>query len=245
MLFSVPTRLIQEHSQRDPEWLDAAGFAMHLSWFFLPFAFSLVVAFTDRRKMLEFYCWVLAASYLSTVFYLLFPVRPPWMEEGITRILAERNFIQYTQADDNPFAAFPSLHAAIPFVIALFFLLRSERMRSLAWLAGIHGLLISFAVVYLGEHWVLDVLAGWVLAGFVAWLFVSARVRAAIHCIPGDPASASNSRCPGRGPWGRVREVIGQDAPLAPPTPNPSAAPPKAPAADPPAPAAQSPTVPG
>lgn len=188
VFFGVPTRFLQEHLYaRDMVWLDAAGFAMHLSWFFLPFAFSLVVAFTERRKMLEFYCWVLAASYLSTIFYLLLPVRPPWMEEGITRVLAERSFIRYTEVDDNPFAAFPSLHAAIPLVIALFFLLRSERKRALAWPIALHGMLISAAVVYLGEHWVLDVVAGWVLAGFVAWLFVSRRVRAVVHRIPGDP----------------------------------------------------------
>lgn len=188
--FGVPTRLLQEHLYAtDVVWLDAAGFALHLSWFFLPFTFSLVVAFTERRKMLEFYCWVLATSYLSTLFYLLLPVRPPWMEPGITRILAERNFIQYTQADDNPFAAFPSLHAAIPLVIALFFLLRSERQRVLVWPIAAHGLLISAAVVYLGEHWVLDVVAGWALAGFVAWLFVSQHVRAVLHRIPGDPLS--------------------------------------------------------
>jgi membrane-associated phospholipid phosphatase len=184
----VPTRFLQEHLYaRDLVWLDAAGFVMHLSWFFLPFAFSLVVAFTERRKMLEFYCWVLAASYVSNVFYLLLPVRPPWMEPGVTRILAERSFIQYTQADDNPFAAFPSLHAAVPMVIALFFLLRSETKRVLVWPIAVHGLFISAAVVYLGEHWVLDVVAGWALAGFVAWLFVSRKVRAALHRIPGDP----------------------------------------------------------
>ncbi|HML97936.1 MAG TPA: phosphatase PAP2 family protein [Tepidiformaceae bacterium] len=186
--FGVPTRFLQEHLYtRDMVWLDAFGLAMHLSWFFLPFVFSLVVAFTERKKMLEFYCWVLAASYLSTIFYLLMPVRPPWMEEGITRVLAERSFIEYTQADDNPFAAFPSLHAAIPMVIAMFFWLRSERGTALALPLAIHGLLISAAVVYLGEHWVLDVLAGWAMAGVVAWLFVSPGVRAALQRIPGDP----------------------------------------------------------
>lgn len=188
--FGVPTRSLQAHLYaRDLVWLDAFGFVMHLSWFFLPFVFSLVLAVTERRKMLEFYCWVLAASYLSTIFYLLMPVRPPWMEEGITRVLAERSFIQYTQADDNPFAAFPSLHAAVPMVIALFFWLRSDRWNALAFPVAIHGLLISAAVVYLGEHWVLDVVAGWALAAFVAWLFVSRRVRSALHRIPGDPLS--------------------------------------------------------
>ena len=72
-------------------------------------------------------------------------------------------------------------------VIALFLLLRCQRARVAGWFALAFALGISFAVVYLGEHWIIDVLGGWALAGGVAFLFTSKRVRSRIERIPGDP----------------------------------------------------------
>jgi membrane-associated phospholipid phosphatase len=37
-------------------------------------------------------------------------------------------------------------------------------------LAGVYALLMTFAVVYLGEHYVLDAALGWVVAGAGWWL---------------------------------------------------------------------------
>jgi membrane-associated phospholipid phosphatase len=167
--------------------LDFPAFLMHFSWFFLPFVWSIVVAIRERGKMFEFFCWVLVTCYLSTVVFALVPVRPPWMEDGIHRILAERQFIAYTGVDDNQFAAFPSLHAGLPMTIALFYWLRAKNGRMLGLLIGVHGLLISLAVIYLGEHWVIDVVAGWLFAGGVAVLFRSRRVRRAVDSLPGNP----------------------------------------------------------
>jgi hypothetical protein len=101
-------------------------------------------------------------------------------------VLAERAFVTYTQLDDNPFAAFPSLHAGFPLVIGLFFLLRCGRTRRLGWVAVGFAVAIGFDVVYLGEHWVIDVVGGYALAGGVAWLFTSSVVRAALGALPGN-----------------------------------------------------------
>ncbi len=183
----VPTILLQSHSYPGNEWLDYAGFLAHISWFFAPLVFGLVVTLVERRRLMEYLGWLIAMAYLSDVFFFLFPATPPWMTEGVHRILLERSFIQYTGLDNNEFAAFPSLHAGLPMVIGLFFLLRCSRTRWVGWIAIAYSLMVSFAVVYLGEHWVIDVLGGWGLAGFVAWLFVSQRVRRAVSRMPGDP----------------------------------------------------------
>lgn len=50
-----------------------------------------------------------------------------------------------------------------------------------------YSLVVGLAVVYLGEHWVVDVLAGYAFAGLAAWLCVSPRVRRMYSGIPGDP----------------------------------------------------------
>jgi membrane-associated phospholipid phosphatase len=55
-------------------------------------------------------------------------------------------------------AAFPSEHAAFPLLELLAMRLVSRRA---AVFFGLWVLAVFFAVVYLGEHWVTDVLAGW------------------------------------------------------------------------------------
>jgi len=184
----MPSGWLQVHlHQINARNLDYTMFLAHLSWFFLPFVFGIVVACTERKKLVEFYAWLLVLSYLSTVLFLIAPTRPPWMEDGVTRVLVERSFIHYAELDNNEFAAFPSLHAALPLCMALFFFLRSDRKKGYGFIVLADCLWVSFAIVYLGEHWVVDVIGGWMLAGLVAFLFLSRHVRRAVHAVPGDP----------------------------------------------------------
>ena len=66
----------------------------------------------------------------------------------------------------NPVAAMPSLHAGIAFLIAIYGIqrLRVPRWR---WLLLLYPLAMSTALVYYGEHYVVDVLAGGLLAAVV------------------------------------------------------------------------------
>jgi membrane-associated phospholipid phosphatase len=74
--------------------------------------------------------------------------------------------------ESNPIAAMPSIHMAITFL--LFFPLRTAGRRW-AILSLLYSALMAFSLVYLGEHYVLDVsvgiliaIYGWVAAG--TWL---------------------------------------------------------------------------
>jgi membrane-associated phospholipid phosphatase len=66
-------------------------------------------------------------------------------------------------AYSNPVAAMPSLHAAIPMMLALFFW---SRVR---WwvkaLLAVYAVAMGLTLVYAGEHYVIDVLLGWAYAG--------------------------------------------------------------------------------
>jgi membrane-associated phospholipid phosphatase len=65
----------------------------------------------------------------------------------------------------NDIAAMPSLHAAYPMLLLLFFWARARPwMRAL--LVG-YVLAMAFSLVYLGEHFVIDELAGWCAAAAV------------------------------------------------------------------------------
>lgn len=186
---AVPSEFLQRHIyERDVIWLDFIGYLFHVSWFMVPYFVAFAILVRAPHRLLEYFGWVILTHYLGAVFYILVPVEPPWMELGTTRVLDQRVFIPFTRADNNPVAAFPSLHCALPMSIALFFLLR---MRSRRW-AGVFaawGLGISFFVVYLGEHWVIDVAGGWALAGLVAWIATSRVLGAAARSLPGDPVA--------------------------------------------------------
>ena len=65
----------------------------------------------------------------------------------------------------NPVAAMPSLHAGISFLIALYAI---QRLRSRwRWAARCYPLAMSTALVYFAEHYVIDIVAGGLLAVLV------------------------------------------------------------------------------
>jgi hypothetical protein len=61
----------------------------------------------------------------------------------------------------NDVAAFPSLHAAYPF---LAFLFARHAFGRTGWLMLAYTACIWFAIVYLGEHWVADIIGGVIYA---------------------------------------------------------------------------------
>src|SRR5262249_15172480 len=66
----------------------------------------------------------------------------------------------YAGADPEPNAAMPSLHVAVPMLIACAAIGKASRHRRLAWLWMLYPLTIGFGVVYLGEHYVAGTVIG-------------------------------------------------------------------------------------
>ena len=80
--------------------------------------------------------------------------------------------------DPNPYAAIPSLHAGYAFLCFLFVVAIAWKTRWRWWALGvgaIYPLAQSFAVVYTGNHYVVDLMLGYVYAGAalggVGWLW--------------------------------------------------------------------------
>lgn len=193
-----PTTFLQEHLYaRDMPWLDYCGYVAHGLWFGVPFAFGIVLMIYQRERLFEFLMWINVLVYTCAASFAFFPARPPWMEPGIVRIMAVRN-AEYLTLDPNPTAAFPSLHAALPMAVALFFFLRCRpKLRFYGWLVLAYTFVVSFAIVYLGEHWVIDVLGGWAAAGATAYLCMSASMHRLYSRLPGNPVgrvAALNAR---------------------------------------------------
>jgi membrane-associated phospholipid phosphatase len=63
---------------------------------------------------------------------------------------------------DNNVAAMPSIHAAYPMLICLFFWKGASRRKRVLLLA--YPICMAFTLVYTGEHFVIDILMGWLYA---------------------------------------------------------------------------------
>jgi membrane-associated phospholipid phosphatase len=122
----------------------------------------------------------LAATYdAGCAVYFLVPTAPPWWasEQGLTegelrRIMVEvgertwgRAWDQmYASLGGNPWAAMPSLHFATSLMVAM---LLSEAGPVEGGFGWGYALTLGFALVYLGEHYVTDLIAGALLVAAV------------------------------------------------------------------------------
>lgn len=89
-----------------------------------------------------------------------------WNKLGIPQAKA---LIDEGQAGVNQVAAVPSLHAAISALITVFFWPRvRKRWRPLL---VCYALAMAFTLVYSAEHYVFDILLGWLLTGLVTLVF--------------------------------------------------------------------------
>src|SRR5581483_1334806 len=101
--------------------------------------------------------------------YAAFPTRPPWMDEPVRRSLNELSG-GLTTLDANPFASAPSLHVGVPMAYALWFMgYPHVRMRRIGHMLAVWVALMTFVVIYTGEHYVFGSLAGivWAAACYV------------------------------------------------------------------------------
>ena len=127
------------------------------------------VYFRHHEKFAGFRNWLIASNLVGLVGYILMPTAPPRMfpEWGFVDTLGQFSSINHDSGlisfASNPYAAMPSLHAmdALIVGIVMFGLVRSRIAKAL-WLAW--PVWVAFAVISTGNHYWLDVLAGFVLA---------------------------------------------------------------------------------
>jgi membrane-associated phospholipid phosphatase len=174
--------------------LDIGMSLVYLAHFVYPVVFAVWLWRMDRVRYYRFAITLLAVSFAAFFTFILLPVAPPrfTMLAGsplpVTDVMAEvsRSFgwsapaSAYVHLLGNPYAAFPSMHAAYP-VIVLLFLRERSRWLALAWAPVV--VIIWFATVYLGHHFVVDLLVGtgYALAGYylvkLPWSGIAERLR--------------------------------------------------------------------
>ena len=123
------------------------------------------------------------ATVLALVAYLLLPTAPPRFAPDYIDVLHTYAAQGWWSADasaprglgglTNELAAFPSLHAGWALWVALVLHRHSDRAwwRALGWAYALGSALV---VVGTGNHWVLDVLGGWLVV-LIAWTLADRR----------------------------------------------------------------------
>ncbi len=234
----TPTVWLQDHLYHPDQvhWYEILASFVYFSHFVMTLIVAAVLWMRNRDRWLS---WVrrwftLTALILAT--YFIYPAAPPWfasqdgtlpgrLQQGpdglwwsVVRLSTRGwdalglhhagsllNAAQVQEA--NQVAAMPSMHSAYALLVVAFFL---PDVRKRWWpLMLCYPLAMTFALVYSGEHYVIDVLMGWAYVVFTLVvvrvgerLWASRRARRAqqaisVSAVPDSPAvepSADASR---------------------------------------------------
>jgi hypothetical protein len=100
--------------------------------------------------------------------YAIIPTRPPWMDISVDRIIAAQQ--SGAHYDNNQFAALPSLHLGLVVAYGLWFAYRPHAWRWLRIAYAVWALAMAWAIVYTGEHYLIDAVTGAAWAGIVFYV---------------------------------------------------------------------------
>jgi membrane-associated phospholipid phosphatase len=155
--------------------VDYASAVVYLCHFPVTLGVAVALWIVNRQQFLRYVATLLGMGMGAFVFCLLVPTAPPWYASDQGLITGMKHVLSYTLPSNlsayfaalnpNPVAALPSLHAAFAF---LGFLAVARPFPRAAIVMFAWCLAVWFSVVYLGEHYVLDVVAGVALAA-VSW----------------------------------------------------------------------------
>ncbi len=211
----LPTLWIQNrfHDPGQVHWYDYVSLLFYALHFVFPLAFAFMLWLTRKERFWQFSLTFLLMTYAAFAFFLYYPAAPPWFAdkygyvEGVQWPAGQAfqamvpqqydNFDTFKIWDNvsgNSVAAMPSLHAGFPWLVLLF-AVKFYGRRGLLFLP--YSPILWFSIVYLGHHWVVDILAGvaWATVCFVAMQFtwpwvmrgaeipVPRPIRRAVDCV--------------------------------------------------------------
>ena len=173
---TVPTEWLQNHFHTPGvvHWYDVAASLVYFSFFVAVPVTMAVLWVRNRRLWQRFTATVVTLSFAALGTYVLFPEAPPWYaaQQGVIGSIDRISSLGWTaiglrsagelvdegQAVANDVAAMPSLHVAYTMLVTLFLLPRVPRW----WrpLVACYPLAMGLTLVYTGEHWVVDIIAG-------------------------------------------------------------------------------------
>jgi membrane-associated phospholipid phosphatase len=189
------------HGADHLRWWDYAAWLVYVSHFFATLVVAAILWTWAHDRFVRFATMVCVLALTGFATYVLYPAVPPWLAARHGEIGQSNRLIaiiwhhvpiahygslfEKGQHYANNVAAMPSLHAAYALLIVLY-LWRIVSPPARVLLA-LYPPAMAFALVYTGEHYVVDCLAGWVyaLATFGAVnLWFERRARRALALEP-------------------------------------------------------------
>jgi membrane-associated phospholipid phosphatase len=200
-LGAQPNVWMQRHFYSEQiHWYDVAASIVYFSHFVVPVFAIVVLWIWNRGQWVRFMRRIATVLALACIGYVLAPTAPPWMAAGGDEAIpldalpplarpagrgwAHVGFHSFVHAWEtgqdwvNRTAAMPSLHGAFALFIVVWIwpYVRRPELRALML---VYPLAMLASLVYLAEHYVIDVVAGWaaVAASFLAWDAIERRLR--------------------------------------------------------------------
>ncbi len=185
----IPTIFLQKlfYNFSHPSILDFSATISYFLHFALPLSFGFILWLYNRGYFRQFVTGILLLSYAGWVTFLIFPSSPPWLASNNGYLPKVYKILDitlgafpdkwnlpsvYHNFNPNPVAAMPSLHGGYP-VLVLLFAIKFFKKKALVF--GLYVLGVFFSVVYLGEHYVVDLIGGTLYA--VACYFIAVRLH--------------------------------------------------------------------
>jgi membrane-associated phospholipid phosphatase len=177
-------------------WYDVVGSMVYYSHFIVPPVTIAVLWFVNRRHWVRYMRRFATLLFVACAMFVVVPTAPPWMAGDPAygyNVLPELrrptgNGWRYLGLDAavdawdtgrdwaNPVAAMPSLHSAFSlfFVVFMFRWVTDWRWRAVMLL---YPAAMAVSLMYFGEHYFADAVAGWLIVGASFWLWNRLETR--------------------------------------------------------------------
>ena len=165
-------------------WYDYVAWLVYVSYFLATYVVAAVLWFVARDRFRRYVVTVSLVAMMAFATYALFPAAPPWMAsqlgelEPTTRSIGIiwshipignfDNLYEKGANYSNQVAAVPSLHAAYTLLVTLI-LWPLVKPRWARVVLALYPVAMAFALVYTAEHYLVDILLGWVYTLIAYW----------------------------------------------------------------------------
>lgn len=179
-------------------FLDFISGFFYINWMPIPLGFGVYLYLKDKELFIKYSLAFLFVNLIGFAVYYIYPAAPPWyvqkygfdLQLGVAgnraglerfdKLIAYPVFEGIYNKNANVLAAMPSLHSAYPIVV-LFFAFKKQVNIAFKILFVIFLFGIWFSAVYSSHHYIIDIIAGVVIAIIALLLFDRFSQKKIIH----------------------------------------------------------------
>jgi hypothetical protein len=192
---------------------------VHWSYFFIPHTVAAYFWWKHPSRFLQYLRAMTLTLALGLILYFALPSNPPWMAPESVNTPGAPTVLRIMEpiaielggglyeagyrivGESNPIAAMPSIHMAITFLLVPASYYYGRIWQTLAW---VYAFSMGLALVYLGEHYIIDIVVGCAIAAY-SWraartwmlsIFPSIRRVLSGRVRPGPDARDATDRHP-------------------------------------------------